>query len=224
VRRVPALLLAAALLAGCGGGHGAGGGAAPGTAALWITRDEGAHVILVARVEAGQTAIRALERTVSVKTTYGGRYVQSIRGISGSLSAGRDWFYFVNGVAPDRGAAEYVLHPGDVEWWDYRSWKGKPDVPVVVGAFPEPFVHGFDGKRRPAVVIGRRARALAPLLHARVAASAPRGANVFRIVGGPARFTARMRPGGGVEFDYAGDPAALARDPARYRFRFEVGS
>jgi hypothetical protein len=223
VRRLPALLLAAAALVGCGGGHGAGG-VARGTAALWITRDEGAHVILVTRVVAGQTAIRALERAVSVKTTYGGRYVQAIRGISGSLSAGRDWFYFVNGIAPDRGAADYVLHPGDVEWWDYRSWKGKPDVPVVVGAFPEPFVHGFGGKVRPAVVLGPGAAKLARLLHARVAATAPRGANVFRIVAGRARFSARVRDGGGVEFDYAGDPAALARDPGRYRFRYEVGS
>ena len=32
-------------------------------------------------------------------------------------------------------------------------------VPVVVGAFPEPFLHGYDGKVRPAVVIGASASA-----------------------------------------------------------------
>jgi hypothetical protein len=216
VRRALVVLLVAAL-AGCGGqqhGHG--------TATLWITRDRGSEVLLTTTVPAGETAMRALERVTKVKTTYGGRYVQGMRGSEGSLTGGRDWFYFVNGIAADVSAAEYRLHPGDVEWWDYRSWKGSPDVTVVVGAFPEPFLHGYRGKVRPAVVIGPGAAALARLLHARVAAAAPRGVNVFRVVSGAPRFTARTLPGGGVEFDFAGDPRALARDPARYRFRYEV--
>ena len=38
-------------------------------------------------------------------------------------------------------------------------------VPVVVGSFPEPFLHGFGGKTRPAVVVrtGPGAKALARL-------------------------------------------------------------
>ena len=40
-----------------------------------------------------------------------------------------------------------TLHPGDVLWWDYRRWSGAAmSVPVVVGAYPEPFLHGFPGK------------------------------------------------------------------------------
>lgn len=226
MKRLPALLLAVAALAGCGGGHGAGGGQA-GTAQLWITRDEGAHVLLVARVAAGQTAIRALERTVPVTTTYGGRYVQSIRGISGSLSRGRDWFYFVNGIEADRSAAEYRLRNGDVEWWDYRSWRGgREHVPIVVGAFPEPFLHGYAGHVRRSVVVGAGtgANALARLLHAHVVHGLPpRDANVFRIVSPSGReLTAHRLPGGGVEFDFRGDAKRLARDPALYRFRYSV--
>ena len=39
------------------------------------------------------------------------------------------------------------MHPGDVLWWDYRHWSGGGmSVPVVVGAYPEPFLHGFAGK------------------------------------------------------------------------------
>lgn len=219
MRRALLVLLAAALLAGCGGQR------ERGTATLWVTRDRGARVLLVKQVPAGETAMRALQRVTTVRTRYGGRFVQAIDGIEGSLSARRDWFYYINGIESDRGAAEYRLHSGDVEWWDYRSWRAQQDVPVVVGAFPEPFLHGFRGKRPQAVVIGSGpgAAAIARLLHATVAARAPHGAYVFRLVSGLPRFTARPRPGGGVEFDFAGDAAALARDPSEFRFRFEVG-
>ena len=57
-------------------------------------------------------------------TRYGGRYLQSIDGISGSLTDQRDWFFFVNGIEGDRSATEVTLHPGDVLWWDYRRWSG----------------------------------------------------------------------------------------------------
>ena len=97
--------------------------------------------------------MQALDRVADIETRYGGRYVQSINGIEGSLAKRRDWFYFVNGYEADRSAAEYRLHEGDVEWWDFRSWQGKMREPIVVGAFPEPFLHGFGGKRRPARVV-----------------------------------------------------------------------
>ena len=66
-------------------------------------------------------AYDALAR-VSSGGGYGGRFVQAIEGIAGSLSKREDWFYFVNGLEADRGAVEYRLRPGDVEWWDYRHW------------------------------------------------------------------------------------------------------
>jgi len=219
-RFVVAVVAAVALLAGCGGGAGSG------RATLWVTRDEGKRVLLVRTVPAGETAMQALDRSVKLSTRYGGRFVQSIDGVAGSIGSRHDWFYFVNGIEADRGAAEYRLHPGDVEWWDYRDWgKVGESVPVVIGAFPEPFLHGYGGTVRPAVVVGPAsagARALARLLHGHVAASAPAGANVLRLVGGPHRFTARMLPGGAVELDYSGDAAALARDPALYRYRYSA--
>ena len=80
--------------------------------------------------------------------------MQSVDGVAGSLSAQRDWFYFVNGYEADRSAADYRLHPGDVEWWDYRTLAAAgASVPVVVGAFPEPFLHGYGGKRGRLVVV-----------------------------------------------------------------------
>ena len=135
-------------LAGCGGEH------THGTATLWVTSDRGAHVLFTGKVPAGLTAMQALVRVQKVSTRYGGRYVQSIDGVSGSLSAEKDWFFFVNGVESGTGAAEVRLRPGDVEWWDYRSWRGGGmSVPVVIGAFPEPFLHGFQWAKPGATVL-----------------------------------------------------------------------
>ena len=115
--------VAALLLAGCGGSHG--------DATLWVTRDRGQHVLLVARVPAGLTAMQALDRKAKLETSYGGRFVVAIDGVA---SAPRhDWFYFVDGIPPSRSAAEVRLHRGDVLWWDYRSWKNPNEVPAVVG-------------------------------------------------------------------------------------------
>ena len=112
-RQVTLCYLAALfVLAGCGGNSG--------TATLKVTRDQGQHVLLVARIPAGLTAMQALERKTKVETSYGGRFVVAIDGLASAPH--RDWFYFVNGTAGDRSAVEVRLHPGDVEWWDYRAW------------------------------------------------------------------------------------------------------
>ncbi|HEX6703051.1 MAG TPA: DUF4430 domain-containing protein [Gaiellaceae bacterium] len=225
VRRV-GILLAAALLAGCGGEAGSRG-----TARLWITRDRGAHVLLTTTVPAGLTAMQALDREADIETRYGGRFVQSIDGLGGSLASEHDWFWFVNGYEGDRSAAEYRLRPGDVEWWDYRSWRGAMSVPVVVGAFPEPFLHGYDGKRRPALVVYSdpaqvsAARRLARLVRGSATRRVPddRSANVLLLRrGGRLSFTVRAdgnTAGGRVTFVLSGDPARL---PAAARFRYSL--
>ena len=206
------LVLLAVALTGCGeqGTHG--------SATLWITRDRGAHVLLARSVPAGETAMQALTRAAKLQTRYGGRFVQAIDGIDGSLSAQRDWFYFVNGIAPSRGATEVKLRPGDVEWWDFRSWGDGKDVPVVVGAFPEPFLHSG----RAAVVVGSGAVAeqLAKVIHGRVVRTAPKDANVLRIVPGTG-FTARL-DGGRVVFTLGvADAKRLAANAALARYRYE---
>src|SRR5439155_412019 len=108
IRRALLCAAAAATLAGCGGGG------AHGHATLWITRDEGTKVLLVRSVPAHETALQALERSATISTRYGGRFVQSIDGLSGSISARHDWFYFVNGIEADRSAAAYRLRDGAV--------------------------------------------------------------------------------------------------------------
>jgi hypothetical protein len=231
VKRALLAALALVLLPGCG--HERTGS---GTASLWVTRDRGATVVATRTVPAGLTAMQALDRELDVKTTYGGRFVQSIEGVKGEASKQRDWFWFLNGIEADRSAADYRLHDGDVEWWDFRSWEGEMREPVVVGAFPEPFLHGYLGHVRPAAIRyapGQKegARALARLLHADsvapLADKAPSDANVFYTVSGSDRFTASLRDSGGdagspVQFTFAGDAAALARHPDRYRYRYSV--
>ena len=230
MKRALVAAVALVLLPGCG--HERTGS---GRASLWVTRDRGARVLAVRTVPAGLTAMQALNRELDVNTRYGGRFVQSIEGVEGDLSKRRDWFWFLNGIEADRSAADYRLHPGDVEWWDFRPWRGQMREPVVVGAFPEPFLHGYAGHVRPVAVryaAGRAAgaRALGRLLHATSVAPLsdrpPADANVFYTVNGRPRFTASLRESGDsgspVRFVFAGDASNLARRPDRYRFRYQV--
>jgi len=210
-------LLVVLALAGCGEER-----TGSGTASLWVTRDRGAEVIHAGTVPAGLSALEAVDRELDVDTRYGGRFVQSIEGVEGSLTDQRDWFWYVNGLGGDTSAAEYRLRPGEVVWWDYRSWATQMRVPVVVGAFPEPFLHGFDGDVPPAVVVGRSPAAgkLARLIGGRVAPRAPPGANVLRIV--PGNGFRASRSDDHVVFTIGADDAPrLARDPKLARYRYE---
>ena len=221
------LVLVALLLAGCGGA-GTGDG---GEARLWITRDGGGRVLYTGTVPAGLTVLQALDRAADVDTRYGGRFVQSIDGLEGSLSGGSDWFYFVNGVSGDRSAADYRLRDGEVAWWDYRRWSDRAEVTVVVGAFPEPLLHGYRGRRRPTHVrferaadqpaaraLGRRVRAVSVRP---VSVAVPRGANELRVVARPGFSASAASVAGPYRFVVGGEEAArLAARPALARFRY----
>jgi hypothetical protein len=223
VRRIAAAGLVVAALAGCGSTH------TSGSATLWITRDRGQHILLISKVKAGQSAMAALQKVTKVKTSYGGRFAQSIDGVSGSRSDQRDWFYFVNGYEADRGAADYTLHPGDVEWWDYRSWKDQMHVPVVVGAFPEPFLHGYEGKTRPAAIVydsqtlEPEARALGKLIHAKtLTADQLADANVLFLTKADVPLSATSKGAGQPARFVIGPTAArrLLAHPKLVRFRY----
>jgi hypothetical protein len=156
VRRVRILLVAVVLAAsvpaaaGCGFGEGEERG---GGATVRVTRDFGRTSIgaaRVARVREDETVMRMLRSEFDIETRFGGRFVEAIDGVEAEGVAGqRDWFYFVNGVEASEGAAEYELSPGDRVQWDYRRWDVAMRVPAIVGAFPEPFLHGLEGRRRP---------------------------------------------------------------------------
>lgn len=150
---VVALLFAALATAGCGLGPGNG----VGDAELTVTRDYGTVPVLHRRLSdltESDTVMRALEGSADITTRYGGGFVQSIEGLEAEASAGGslDWFFYVNGVESTIGAADYPLHGGESIWWDYRDWDAAMRVPAVVGSWPQPFLDGYDGKRRPVAV------------------------------------------------------------------------
>jgi hypothetical protein len=150
VKRIAALLAAALLLSGCGIGPGE---EREGGAVIRVTRDFGHSELESTRTKTlreDQTVMRLMQSKFDVETRFGGRFVEAIDGLEGTGATGmRDWFFFVNGVESEVGAAEYELSPGDRVQWDYRNWDAAMRVPAIVGAFPEPFLNGFDGKRRP---------------------------------------------------------------------------
>jgi hypothetical protein len=151
VRPGPAAAVAAVLLAtavaACSIGPGESGS---GTVVLTVTRDYGSTRLLhdtEPTIPSGETVMRQLQRRARVEMRYGGRFVNAIDDLrSGS---NRDWFYYVNGIEADAGAAERDLAKGDRVWWDYHDWGAVMRVPAVVGSFPEPFIHGSEGKKFP---------------------------------------------------------------------------
>ena len=135
----------ALVAAGCGQEAASAPPDGPAAATVIVTRDFGAAQLTTARTAPGQSALNALRRSADVGTAYGGRFVTTIDGLEGSKSQQHDWLYYVNGIDPGVGAADMDLHPGDREWWDYRYWRDFMAIPAVIGAWPEPFVHGFEG-------------------------------------------------------------------------------
>lgn len=138
-------------VSGCGAGIGPGSD--DGAVELVVTRDYGRTPVVgpeEVELASSDTVIRVLERTARIETSYGGRFVDAVDGIENTSSPrSRDWFYFVNGIAADVGAAEYDLGPGDSIWWDYRDWTAAMDVGAVTGSYPAPLAPGPDGSGGP---------------------------------------------------------------------------
>ena len=101
-------------------------------AAVLITRDCGEDVLVEkTEVEAGQSAMQALQRVADVETDAGGKFVTAVEGVQQDEGQKLAWLFYVNGEAAQKGAAEIKLQAGDVEWWDLHKWTAEcAAVPV----------------------------------------------------------------------------------------------
>ncbi len=139
VPRVLALIALLALLAGCQTRSQESPAASAPGAELLVTEDFGAAVLLERRVPPDQSVLRALRGATDVETGYGGGFVVEMLGRRSDAAGRRDWFFYVDGVLTDRGAADVDLGAGQKTWWDYRDWSGFADAWAVVGQWPAPF-------------------------------------------------------------------------------------
>jgi len=146
---VTAIVIASAMaIAGCGLGAGK---STSGVVTLTVTRGFGAApvgTVSEKSIPGSQTVMRLLEGSFKVATRYSGGFVESIDGHAGGSSR-LDWFYYVNGIQATLGAAGTSVHKGDRIWWDLHDWSATDSIPAVVGSFPEPFIHGINGRRYP---------------------------------------------------------------------------
>lgn len=88
-----------------------------------VSQDFNSTLILdeLVKLDDGSTAMDALQRVATVETK--GGFVEAINGVRSQYpGTNKDWFYDVNEVSPNKGAAAYVLHDGDVVHWDFHEW------------------------------------------------------------------------------------------------------
>ena len=132
---------------------------AKGQVTVVVTQDFGKELILEQEIEieTDTSAMAALQMVADVETKYGGGFVSSINGISSEYEEAnkskKDWFYYINGIASNIGARDYILRDGDVEHWDFQAWSYRQFVPAIIGDFPQPFQSGYQDKLKPTSVV-----------------------------------------------------------------------
>ncbi|MGE5703127.1 MAG: DUF4430 domain-containing protein, partial [Clostridia bacterium] len=129
---------------------------------LWVTRDYGQTEMIhtVAPIQQGDTVMDILKRHGGeIKTSYNGTFVESIGGLASAYRVGDssskklDWFFYVNGIMSDIGAAEYPVQAGDVIRWDYHNWDFSSSTPAEIGVYPQPFMQRENDKLIPLTIM-----------------------------------------------------------------------
>jgi hypothetical protein len=154
-----AAVLASAVLSGCG----LAVGPAPSEVQLLVTSEFGGRVVLRRdglRARGGETVLGLLRASGAVATAAGA--VVSVDGVSAASAphgphggnpqgaGAARWSYYVNGVQAAKPPGAVTVRPGDHVWWDLHEAGGSPSAPAaVVGAYPQPFLDGIEGRRLP---------------------------------------------------------------------------
>lgn len=120
MRKLPYWLLLTILVLGC---------TAPteSTVRMVVSTGLGETVLLDTEISAAGNTIDFLASAAEIETTYGGKFVDSINGIS--TTQDHAWFYYVNGELMGRGAASYIPEDGDIIQWDYHDYSDNPFEP-----------------------------------------------------------------------------------------------
>lgn len=80
-----------------------------------------------------------------------GSYVAEFEGLRGNEE--EYWLYYINGFLSRVFASGYLIRPGDVMFWDYHPWTGSSHgSSAIIGSFPEPLLHGYEGVVKPTVI------------------------------------------------------------------------
>ncbi len=132
VRALVGCVLVCCVLAGCG----LVTAAAPTAVQLLVTREYGSQAVY------RDGGLRATgDRTVA------GLLSSKLAGAG--VAAGSGGTYFVNGAQPLKSPTATAVYPGDHIWLDLHDASLLASPQAVVGAFPEPFLNGLEGKRLP---------------------------------------------------------------------------
>jgi hypothetical protein len=138
------------------GGCGLAVGPAPSAVQLLVTSEFGAHLLHRSgslHASEGETVESLLTGAYPVRTSPGGGHVASIDGLSATAATSgegaREWSYYVNGVQVYKRPAKRGVNLGDHVWWDLHPALHTAVTPALVGAYPEPFLNGTEGRRLP---------------------------------------------------------------------------
>jgi hypothetical protein len=145
-----ALLMLAMAIAGCR--IGSQPLAEPVTIKVVATEDFGKELVFdrEAVIEHRMSAQDVLAEVTEFETD--GSYILEFEGRRGNDQV--YWMYYINGLLSKYFAGGYIIRPGDVMLWDFHPWAGAHHgSSAIVGSFPEPFAHGYEGQTRPTTVV-----------------------------------------------------------------------
>ncbi len=104
-------------------------------------------------IDANTSIMAALQQMSDVETKYGGGFVHDINEVRSEYGDNMDWLVYVNGIQTRTGASDYQLLPGNMTQWDFHDWRFRMFTPAIIGAFPRPFLYGYDGKVYPTTIV-----------------------------------------------------------------------
>jgi hypothetical protein len=114
---------------------------------LWVTEDFSGKPVVSRNVAfTNESVMDVLRKNADLETAFGGGFVTQINGVGGKENENerKNWFYYVNGNLARVGALAYFPDQNDNVWWDFHDWDDTAHIPSVIGAYPQPFLSGYD--------------------------------------------------------------------------------